>query len=148
MNLGKRYAKYKSATKDHRIVWLQYMEEMSKIISSETSKWLPRVWGRIWMTASEYRISLGNEKYSKIRLQWQLPNSEYTKKHWIIYFNGWIVYLNYTSIKGFPSGASGKDPPANAGDVRDMSSIFGSEISQGEGIATLSILAWRMERGT
>ena len=32
-----------------------------------------------------------------------------------------------------------KNPPANAGDVRDMSSIFGSGRSQGEGIATHSV---------
>ena len=35
--------------------------------------------------------------------------------------------------KGFPSGTSGKEPSANAGDVRDMHSIAGSGRSPGEG---------------
>ena len=34
---------------------------------------------------------------------------------------------------GFPSGASGKNPPANAGDIRDTGSIPGSGRSLGEG---------------
>ena len=34
---------------------------------------------------------------------------------------------------GFPSGTSGKEPPANAGDVRDMGLIPGSGRSPGEG---------------
>ena len=32
---------------------------------------------------------------------------------------------------GFPDGASGKEPPANEGDVRDTGSIPGSERSPG-----------------
>ena len=34
---------------------------------------------------------------------------------------------------GFPGGASGKEPPANAGDIRDKGSIPGSERSPGGG---------------
>ena len=34
---------------------------------------------------------------------------------------------------GFPGGAVVKNPPANAGDARDMGSIIGSGISPGEG---------------
>ena len=38
-----------------------------------------------------------------------------------------------------------KNPPANAGDVRDMGSIPGLRISLEEGMATrFSILAWRI----
>ena len=38
-----------------------------------------------------------------------------------------------------------KNPPANAGDVRDKGSIFGSERSPGGGMATLSsIFAWEI----
>ena len=33
----------------------------------------------------------------------------------------------------FPSGASGKDPPANAGEIRDLGSILGSGRSPGRG---------------
>ena len=43
-----------------------------------------------------------------------------------------------------------KNPPANAGDVRDTGSILGSERSLEKGMAThASILAWRtpMDRG-
>ena len=40
-----------------------------------------------------------------------------------------------------------KNPPANAGDIRDTSSITGLEDPQKEGMATHpSILAWRTER--
>ena len=35
--------------------------------------------------------------------------------------------------QGFPSGASVKNPPANAGDVRDVGSIHGSKRSPGGG---------------
>ena len=34
---------------------------------------------------------------------------------------------------GFPGGASGKEPPANAGDIRDVSSIPGLGRSAGGG---------------
>ena len=38
-----------------------------------------------------------------------------------------------------------KNPPANAGDIRDMGSIPGSEDPLEEGVATHSgILAWRI----
>ena len=33
----------------------------------------------------------------------------------------------------FPGGASGKDPPANAGEIRDLGSILGSGRSPGRG---------------
>ena len=37
------------------------------------------------------------------------------------------------AYKSFPSGASGKEPSAIAGDVRDMGLIPGSRRSPGEG---------------
>ena len=37
----------------------------------------------------------------------------------------WTVKLK--TIRGFPSGASGKEPTCNAGDIRDVGSIPGSE---------------------
>ena len=40
---------------------------------------------------------------------------------------------------GFPDGANGKNPPANAGDIRDVSSD-----PLKEGMATHSVLAWRI----
>ena len=46
---------------------------------------------------------------------------------------------------GFPGGTSGKNLPANAGDIRDAGSIPGSERSPGSGHDNpLSILAWRI----
>ena len=48
---------------------------------------------------------------------------------------------------GFPGSVSSKEPPANAGDVRDSVSIPGSGRSPGEDMAThSSILAWRIPR--
>ena len=46
---------------------------------------------------------------------------------------------------GFPGGAVVKNPPANAGDVRDLDSILGLGRSPGE-VMTVhsSILAWRI----
>ena len=38
-----------------------------------------------------------------------------------------------TLPEGFPGGAVVKNPPANAGDVRDMGSVPGSGRSRGEG---------------
>ena len=35
--------------------------------------------------------------------------------------------------RGFPGGASGKNLPANAGDIRDAGSVLGSGRSPGEG---------------
>ena len=52
--------------------------------------------------------------------------------------------------KGFPGGASGKEPIANAGDAKDMSSIPGSGRSPGEGNGNplqYSCLANPMDRG-
>ena len=46
---------------------------------------------------------------------------------------------------GFPGGASGKEPPANAGDVRGTRSIPGLEDLLEESMAThSSIPAWRI----
>ena len=46
---------------------------------------------------------------------------------------------------GFPGGASGKEPPDNAGDIRDVDSMPGQEDPLEEGMAThSSILAWRI----
>ena len=45
----------------------------------------------------------------------------------------------------FPGGASGKEAPTSAGDLRDAGSILGSGTSLEEGMATYSsILAWRI----
>ena len=41
--------------------------------------------------------------------------------------------LSCMVVLGFPGGARGKEPPASAGDVRDMSSIPGSGRSPGGG---------------
>ena len=53
-----------------------------------------------------------------------------------------------TIREGFPGGTVMKNPPANAGDARDVSSIPGSGRSPGggqEGMATHpSVLAWRI----
>ena len=38
-----------------------------------------------------------------------------------------------SSLMGFPGGTSGKEPPANAGDKRDVGSILGSGRSSGGG---------------
>ena len=40
-------------------------------------------------------------------------------------------------MRGFPGGTSGKNPPANAGDVRDSGSILGSGRSPGGGNGNL-----------
>ena len=46
---------------------------------------------------------------------------------------------------GFPGGTSGKDPAANAGDMREAGSIPGREDPLEEGKAThSSILAWKI----
>ena len=46
---------------------------------------------------------------------------------------------------GFPGGSVVKNPPANAGDVRDTGSISESGKSPGGGYGThSSILAWRI----
>ena len=48
-------------------------------------------------------------------------------------------------LLGFPGGASVKNLPSNAGDLRDMVSIPGQEDSLEKGMAThSSILAWRI----
>ena len=57
------------------------------------------------------------------------------------------VYFTHGSgyMSGFPSGSVVKNPPANAGDVRDVGSIPGSENPLKEGMAThSSTLAWRI----
>ena len=49
-----------------------------------------------------------------------------------------------TGRKDF-SGSSSKNPPANAGDVRDVGSVLGLELSPGGGHGNpLRILAWRI----
>ena len=49
------------------------------------------------------------------------------------------------NLLGFPDGSVVKNPPANAGDLRDMGSIPGLGRSPGEGMAThSSILVWRI----
>ena len=51
-------------------------------------------------------------------------------------------------VRVFPNGASGKEPSAIAGDIRDVSLIPGSGRPLEEGMATHpSILAWRIPRG-
>ena len=46
---------------------------------------------------------------------------------------------------GFPGGASGKEPPANAGDIRDPVQSLGQDDPLGEEMAThSSILALRI----
>ena len=48
-------------------------------------------------------------------------------------------------IRGFPGGASDKESPASAGDVRDQVQSLGWEDPLEEGMATpSSILAWRI----
>ena len=42
---------------------------------------------------------------------------------------------------GFPGGAVVKNPPANAGDTRDLGSILGREDPMQYGIATYSSIA-------
>ena len=45
---------------------------------------------------------------------------------------------------GFPSGSSDKNPPGDAGDARDPSSISGLKIPEEEMEIHSSILAWRI----
>ena len=46
---------------------------------------------------------------------------------------------------GFPGGASGKEPPDNAGDIRDVDSMPGQEDPLEEGMAThSSVFVWRL----
>ena len=48
-------------------------------------------------------------------------------------------------LQGFTGGPSGKEPPANVGDVRDMDSIPGSQDLLEKGMAAnSSIFAWRI----
>ena len=49
--------------------------------------------------------------------------------------------------KGFPHGPSGKEPPANEGDIGDVGSVPRREDSLRKGMAShSSILAWRILR--
>ena len=48
------------------------------------------------------------------------------------------MIFNILINRGFPGDASGKEPPANAGDIRDMSWIPGLEDPLEEGMATHS----------
>ena len=46
---------------------------------------------------------------------------------------------------GFPGGASGKNPPANVGDTRDVSLFLGPEDALQKAMAThSSIFAWKI----
>ena len=56
------------------------------------------------------------------------------------------VYIHTANrVQGFPGGTHGKNPPANAGDVRDTGSNPGSGRSLEESMAIhSSILAWRV----
>ena len=56
----------------------------------------------------------------------------------------WINYT-YTYVWGFPGATSGEDPPANAGDIRDMFRSLGREDPLEESMAShSSIPAWRI----
>ena len=58
-------------------------------------------------------------------------------------------YTKQSDIKhGLPRWHNVKNPPANAGNARDMGSIPGSERSPGEGNGNpkSSILAWKIPR--
>ena len=46
--------------------------------------------------------------------------------------NVYCIYKRLLIIGGFPGGATGKELPANAGDVRDVGSILASGRSPGE----------------
>jgi len=63
----------------------------------------------------------------------------------------WQIYIDrYSHVGASPVALVVKNPPANAGDVRDAGLILGLGKSPGEGMAThCSILAWRipMDRG-
>ena len=63
---------------------------------------------------------------------------------WLIQAPG--IYRTSTIHQGgFPGALVVKNPPANAGDLRDVNSIPGSGRFPGEGLATHSnILAWRI----
>ena len=47
------------------------------------------------------------------------------------------MIFNILINRGFPGDASGKEPPANAGDIRDAGLIPGSGRSPGEGQGNL-----------
>ena len=56
-----------------------------------------------------------------------------------------VIIYTHISIWGFPGGASGKEPSANAGDIRDVGLILGLENPLTEVMAThSSIPAWRI----
>ena len=59
-----------------------------------------------------------------------------------------IRLSNFHSLQGsagFPGDSALKNPPANAGDLRDLGSILGLGRSLEEGMAThSSILVWRI----
>ena len=55
-----------------------------------------------------------------------------------------LLHIN-TYYVGFTGGSEVRNPPANAGDIRDSGSILGQEDALEEGMAThSSILAWRI----
>ena len=56
-----------------------------------------------------------------------------------------LVHIHINTQRGFPAGAMVKNPPANAGDARDLGSILGLRRPVEEEMAThSSILAWRI----
>ena len=53
--------------------------------------------------------------------------------------------MKYSGREGFPGGTSGKDPPCNAGNIRDMGLILGWKDPLEEKMAAYSsILAWKI----
>ena len=62
----------------------------------------------------------------------------------------YIITLPVTQVSGFPGGSVVKNPPASAGDARDVSSISGSGRSPGVGNGNplqYSCLGNPMDRG-
>ena len=56
-----------------------------------------------------------------------------------------LIIEVWGTLGGSPSDVSGKNPPANAGDIRDVGLIPGLRRSLEEGVATHpSTLAWRI----
>ena len=68
-----------------------------------------------------------------------------TGLHGMLNWTAYTIWLIHIFPRGLLDGSSGKEPTANAGDVRDMGLIPGLGRSPEEGMATHSnILAWRI----
>ena len=52
--------------------------------------------------------------------------NEYSWSHLLCLITSKLNIFSYSSIAGFPGGASGKGPPANSGDIREAVSVLGS----------------------